>query len=116
MRISDWSSDVCSSDLHHRYGRTVLAQAAVHMAADGRARHHTPDHIQRGQAVLRMHPLDKVQPDQVLRSIAPERLGPPIDPHETSLAIDRADVVVRVVEDRDRKTTSLNSSQYCDIR
>src|SRR3546814_18092726 len=28
MRISDWSSDVCSSDLHdHRYGRVpVLAQ------------------------------------------------------------------------------------------
>src|SRR3546814_9667577 len=33
MRISDWSSDVCSSDLHHRVHAGQLAEALGHEAA-----------------------------------------------------------------------------------
>src|SRR3546814_17703899 len=50
MRISDWSSDVCSSDLHRRLGtivlqdafqaRAVVAGIAAHLAVGGHVDHH----------------------------------------------------------------------------
>src|SRR3546814_21192702 len=36
MRISDWSSDVCSSDLHHRARRATSDQRALHDRAFSR--------------------------------------------------------------------------------
>src|SRR3546814_10674898 len=35
MRISDWSSDVCSSDLHHRYNRSYQDPDAFTMCMRG---------------------------------------------------------------------------------
>src|SRR3546814_11248828 len=48
MRISDWSSDVCSSDLathaaHHAAGRAV-AHAAAHLLHDHAAHHAAVEH------------------------------------------------------------------------
>src|SRR3546814_17911024 len=38
MRISDWSSDVCSSDLHPRRGGLDTGLPALHRGADARLR------------------------------------------------------------------------------
>src|SRR3546814_3598416 len=38
MRISDWSSDVCSSDLHTPDGEAPIRGAAAFQLADGLAR------------------------------------------------------------------------------
>src|SRR3546814_15280698 len=40
MRISDWSSDVCSSDLKHHHRRTYVQQArkCLHRLVSGRLR------------------------------------------------------------------------------
>src|SRR3546814_9840277 len=35
MRISDWSSDVCSSDLHQQFGAGVFGRSAWHCAGRG---------------------------------------------------------------------------------
>src|SRR3546814_20420778 len=35
MRISDWSSDVCSSDLHAGVGRLLIAEIADHQRRSG---------------------------------------------------------------------------------
>src|SRR3546814_8652294 len=40
MRISDWSSDVCSSDLHHGRAGTGMARISVGIAAS----HHPDPH------------------------------------------------------------------------
>src|SRR3546814_3666380 len=60
MRISDWSSDVCSSDLHHaaqlrraeRRGRDRHFELASGQAAAG------PDDLGRGLAAVRQIDLD----------------------------------------------------------
>src|SRR3546814_2931752 len=43
MRISDWSSDVCSSDLEGE-GGGVLLQLEIHGSATGGANRHDPVH------------------------------------------------------------------------
>src|SRR3546814_8327471 len=89
MRISDWSSDVCSSD---------LARVEVLLHADEIRR-------QLGRGQLRAHPfaggfallLESVVGHQAHRLVA----APAVDVH--ALVEDR-------VGDRDRKSTRLNSS------
>src|SRR3546814_16626391 len=34
MRISDWSSDVCSSDLYEKYGRNRIAEGKLPLCAE----------------------------------------------------------------------------------
>src|SRR3546814_2956777 len=61
MRISDWSSDVCSSDLHeqnsrdqhasHDDGIVALAHGLVDQAADARAGEHDLGEDRRGDEV-----------------------------------------------------------------
>src|SRR3546814_16786078 len=61
MRISDWSSDVCSSDLvHHLELRLILAAAALRGDVDMnlRARHHL-DVEHRGGVVLGVHAAER---------------------------------------------------------
>src|SRR3546814_4550181 len=50
MRISDWSSDVCSSDLQHRSARAQLG--ATHHHVDGKPSHDETDPVQRYQAAF----------------------------------------------------------------
>src|SRR3546814_2783789 len=56
MRISDWSSDVCSSDLEHPAPREIIGQPAAERGADDRPedRAHAPDRHRRAVAFGRI--------------------------------------------------------------
>src|SRR3546814_3875122 len=100
MRISDWSSDVCSSDLNLRGGR----RATAHLARLGRRRIaflgdiEAPEVIQRYQGYLR----------------ALEEAGLPVDPAlvvPAHFEIEFAEAAVdTLIARQDRKSTRLNSS------
>src|SRR3546814_6144808 len=47
LRISDWSSDVCSSDLHQRGGKLPAAAELHHAIADGEIREREQDELRR---------------------------------------------------------------------
>src|SRR3546814_4749388 len=101
MRISDWSSDVCSSDLHRRDGVP--------------ARQDEGFQVQRG--LLRVDEPVSGQANHVRghsdpawlagNHLASHRRGH----HEHRLALD-----ARCLRAGDRKSTSLNSSPYCASR
>src|SRR3546814_3951496 len=93
MRISDWSSDVCSSDLHPRRENVAFyADPAAARAAGFRA-------------CLRCKP-DEVGRDR----IAVARAIALIEAAEEAIALD--DLAARV----DRKSTRRNSSHSCASR
>src|SRR3546814_10515811 len=97
MRISDWSSDVCSSDLHPRQAANGFARA--HSISDEQR----PDEIRRGQhgfAVKIAAPCRSACAAQAKRRIGGVR-------HEVVLEHCKAE---RHAE-TDRKSTRLNSSQ-----
>src|SRR3546814_8622758 len=51
MRISDWSSDVCSSDLIRTAHRAIPPRRAQHLLRQGRARHRRRAHQDRKSVV-----------------------------------------------------------------
>src|SRR3546814_12214607 len=60
MRISDWSSDVCSSDLYRGGGRSSARETAMRVAAGGIARkvldHVLPQPVSIRGALVQMGP------------------------------------------------------------
>src|SRR3546814_10495261 len=103
MRISDWSSDVCSSDLVALTQRTVF----VHEELGHDEQRDALDAIGRVGG-LREHQVDDIV-GQVMLARRDEDLG----------AGDRMAAVAvrhRAGTDQDRKSTRLNSSHYCASR
>src|SRR3546814_2494865 len=100
MRIGDWSSDVCSSDLAGCSGYPLRARAEC------------PDHGIRPRQEIRMEAA--LQKAMEIRD----------DDKHASLLLDPPSVLSAVhnnrdrggVGDQDRKSTRLNSSHYCASR
>src|SRR3546814_3793825 len=67
MRISDWSSDVCSSDLREDLPRQVdlLDDAAIHEDGTGRARDHV---IEEGVQSATSEEIDREEGDALRRT------------------------------------------------
>src|SRR3546814_5235379 len=124
MRISDWSSDVCSSDL--------LVQFPIAAACDS----HRPDETQPFAAIVIFigeEVLGDFHPRPGARAIGnrEQRRGdqrgkeehdleqpPPVAAHQPQ-PVDRDGHEHEVEADpdqRDRKSTRLNSSPYCEYR
>src|SRR3546814_6895471 len=116
MRFSDWSSDVCSSDLVYQRGDDLSLQSALH-ADDGEfvdghwhltgiARTRFED----GHIVAEKLPTLDIEghlsPD-VLRLFVLEA---------DSLTTPGLMRLIRYLERKDRKSTRLNSSHYCASR
>src|SRR3546814_7745930 len=109
MRISDWSSDVCSSDLHEPRGPGVV-RVRRHRKAEGR-----------GAGVVN---LDEIPPavvgaEDAAVMLAPHRLRRGGAGREAVRVLDRGvvDAVGRHVGGgEDRKSTRLNSSTQCGSR
>src|SRR3546814_9871308 len=102
MRISDWSSDVCSSDLKHD-ARDAAAAVPREIARDLGAAHRMRDD---GHAI-------EVQPVDDGREIARQRIMV-----IAASRIGRTAVTAPVIGARaiDRQSTRLNSRHYCAAR
>src|SRR3546814_6988889 len=105
MRISDWSSDVCSSDLDDQHGRLTVQDGHVNLT------YLPPTDGGRFVAVVI---LDEDTPDRlyaISRLWAAIRSRPvPADNRITEQRRKRIPQMLRVVDGRDRKSTRLNSS------
>src|SRR3546814_12353310 len=84
MRISDWSSDVCSSDLRFRVGFTARDTAALRSASERLAK---PDHCDRYRKPTgHAHGRSKVAPSETghrMTSTAQPGCWPSATPGET---------------------------------
>src|SRR3546814_1422694 len=106
MRISDWSSDVCSSDLHDllsRLERRVAfeqRQPALGLAEEMRAR---DDLLARVAALLHAVGVQAFERELLRRPFLDLRLR-------------KSRQAMGKVERRDGKSTRLNSSHYCASR
>src|SRR3546814_10835787 len=114
MRISDWSSDVCSSDLGHQgfmAHATLVLQIEVEAGGvaefQDRGRHDRDHHC-----VLDRHKAAKGPPGQRLH--AGSRAGARIEGLELDKG--KARVLAAAGTRADRKSTRLNSSHYCAPR
>src|SRR3546814_20816534 len=58
MRISDWSSDVCSSDLFNRGGREHVDQREAHIGAAQILHHHTEQCKRKALSAKVFRPID----------------------------------------------------------
>src|SRR3546814_7562587 len=114
MRISDWSSDVCSSDLESRSGTLLSGNEKIETAA------------RKGQVRLLLHASDAGE-DGRKKLAQAWRVGEddegsgregqvlPVDRGTLSMALGRENAVHLALTDaraadRDRKSTRLNSS------
>src|SRR3546814_9910017 len=111
MRISDWSSDVCSSNLIHTVGQCTPPDFASAGA------HWNPTHAQHG----RDNPMGAHHGDLPNLVVEAGEIGrASIQLVGTPLAGDHgvldADGAAFVIHAGDRKSTRLNSSHYCASR
>src|SRR3546814_8774602 len=105
MRISDWSSDVCSSDLHARAQDDIAAELAVERIAHvtriaivrRRVAQEEGQHRRAGE-LLKLDPLDTI----VVRLAVAEQ--------EFAIGGDAARHIIGALDQGDRKSTRLNSS------
>src|SRR3546814_8831979 len=113
MRISDWSSDVCSSDLGARERRPNHGAAAHRVRHQGGGEHRRRQLRGAGQGLSRPHlpPRSRLPPLPHFRN--PILSWPPAPPPITSCY---RPLGRRRAASRDRKSTRLNSSQLCDYR
>src|SRR3546814_8117064 len=107
MRISVWSSDVCSSDLFARY--------LISENRDLESVFHAANDVEIGKARLHHHiigALGEIERDFPQRLLSIGRV------HLVALlvALQEAARADRVAEGADRKSTRLNSSHYCASR
>src|SRR3546814_3282671 len=109
MRISDWSSDVCSSDLA---GRVLAASDAktVGVELDGGTKAELVRSESKGQAVLVTHDMPAAPAGKVYQVWLQSDEGEMIPAGLMSGGSD-AEVLLE-----DRKSTRLNSSHYCASR
>src|SRR3546814_4634559 len=110
MRISDWSSDVCSSDL----GEEGLAGAALVVVDDGEVLLERALELPGRRHQRRCRPAVDEKDDGVVAVLAAD-VDPLVDAADPRLAgfLDAgrgADAL------QDRKSTRLNSSHYCASR
>src|SRR3546814_3023355 len=127
MRISDWSSDVCSSDLHKGYGPNCWGLTACDGDAGYGAFNPEEDRgVIAPTAALSAMPYTPQESMATLRYFYEELGGEIWGRHgfvdafnrsqgwvaNSNLAIDQGPVVVMI----DRKSTRLNSSHYCESR
>src|SRR3546814_5080287 len=125
MRISDWSSDVCSSDLYicDRDGRVVdYNKAAAELW--GRA----PERSDPGVRFCGSHRLLSLRGETIPHDACPmaQALATGEALRDEEILIERPDgsrlvalasnEQVREAEGRDRQSTRLNSSHYCSAR
>src|SRR3546814_1950170 len=108
MRISDWSSDVCSSDLLDRHG--VAHIPAVGADEDARAVAEDVAYpaglfIARAASEGAAHAVDR-SAVLALQLLAAE----PVHDRDDGAAIRKATVASRIIKGLDRKSTRLNSS------
>src|SRR3546814_14206183 len=68
MRISDWSSDVCSSDLHRRRPLGQVAVGVVEAAEGGRRFDAVRGHLQIAAKVANAHPEPRMRQEGVVGS------------------------------------------------
>src|SRR3546814_10095365 len=115
MRISDWSSDVCSSDLRlEEFGRLELpdpdrkpAPRAVHLGADERHRHkqrHAHRTTDQREALGGLHRQHRDEEHDWQRDRDPGELAPEI--------IERRDMMVVRSEEHTSELQSLMRSSY----
>src|SRR3546814_988103 len=112
MRISDWSSDVCSSDLLWKSELEYAAMLPQPAAPDN----HTDCHTSRSEHDrARLPPLRQLVPTQNRCERPFARI--PIDHRPVrskyDIIIISNDSEGNMVETGDRKRTTLNSSHYC---
>src|SRR3546814_2842117 len=114
MRISDWSSDVCSSDLHLAHRRTArdlerqrrrvdVVIGAVHqldLEVDDREADHVPIFGRLAETLFHRR-------DIFARNVAALDL---VDEGDAATALARRDLDLDAAELADRKSTRLNSS------
>src|SRR3546814_3844067 len=100
MRISDWSSDVCSSDLVRHEREQALTLAHAHDAVLRTREHDDP--VTRSDD-LRPHPVTELQ---LLAVVVPEQSAAE-DHGRREIAVRSGDLDGRIL---DRKSTRLNSS------
>src|SRR3546814_2732900 len=118
MRISDWSSDVCSSDLQPRAGAVIAAVDDVGRLVESgdAAPVDPPDRV--GAALDRAaegaHGVGGRQHDLALEQSLDEALADREAAEEQRPVRDR--LVTRHPERSDRKSTRLNSSHQCAYR
>src|SRR3546814_3929471 len=116
MRISDWSSDVCSSDLHARAQDDIAAELAVERIAHvtriaivrRRVAQEEGQHRRAGE-LLKLDPLDTI----VMRlAVAEQKFAISGDParHIIGPLGEGADPAHARENVQDRKSTRLNSS------
>src|SRR3546814_7932494 len=110
MRISDWSSDVCSSDLNARPAQTLAGRQAVATMQDRRSE--LVSNVARARATLTRwtgDPTPEIAGPLPDFAVDATTLPTGLDRHPTIRMIDaqtgQADADVR-----DRKSTRLNSS------
>src|SRR3546814_3910777 len=99
MRISDWSSDVCSSDLHHRAVDAGDVQQALHPQQVVAAIGH--QHVEPGGQHVPFEWLVKGQAERLDRAVVP------VDVDATVFG---GEMLVTMIVAVDRKSTRLNSS------
>src|SRR3546814_3720707 len=122
MRISDWSSDVCSSDLRrdHRLACRLdhIEQRVEIGAARGLAEFADVGAGDEGAAVAAQHDrLDAIVGERGLEMLLEAPADVPRQRVDGRIVDDDdGDVAGLLHRDADRKSTSLNSSHYCAPR
>src|SRR3546814_1220865 len=122
MRISDWSSDVCSSDLPFFRNPALCRQLEALLPGFGDDVDHAGDRIRaidRGRAARDdLHPVDEIVGDAAEADAiglgAVRHCAPPVDQDERAAVAERSQVDRR--KPLDRKSTRLTSSHYCALR
>src|SRR3546814_1193911 len=114
MRISDWSSDVCSSDLVV-LDTNILFSALI-------SPHGAPDAIYRAWRAARFEVVtSRMQLDEIRRAsrypklqaiLQPAKVGAMINNLQRAVVLERLTIEVED-DDPDRKRTRLTSSPYC---
>src|SRR3546814_10617790 len=113
MRISDWSSDVCSSDLGPTSGHGVLIRPLIEgeFTMDDLDHNLSTEHQREGDA---RRPKDTLDRDRTGGIPNREKSEPFVGDDEQEQEEERADM--EELQTGDRKRTRLNSSHYCASR
>src|SRR3546814_10528670 len=109
MRISDWSSDVCSSDLRYIGGETIDDAFDRLPSIFARGRKASIEYT--GESV-RDPELANAETD-VFVELA-ERIG--TSGVDSTVSFDLSHIGLVIDPEQDRKSTRLNSSHYCATR